>query len=73
MGSPRIVSQLSARAGGDWSYDASARRWYEHKGRMYARYVHTGGVDVNGEAAPGYALVVYDMLTGHEVLRFNPR
>jgi hypothetical protein len=54
----RVINRLRA-LGGEWTYCQSGFRWKCNDGR-YAKHVHTGGVDINGEAMPGSQIYVYD-------------
>ncbi len=54
-----VTRQLEQKHGGSWLYDRAGSRWCCDDGRYVVR-VHTGGVDVNGEAAPGWGYFLYD-------------
>lgn len=66
-----ICRQLTYQVGGEWTYNRSKQEWFEARSGRYAYYVHTGGFDINGEAAPGCALSVREP-AGREVRRFKP-
>jgi hypothetical protein len=54
-----VVAALERDYGGAWDYDRRSRRWVCRDGR-YATWIHVGGVDVNGEAAVGAGLFLFD-------------
>lgn len=55
----RTIVKLRRLTDVRWTYDASSHTWGSLCGYFYARRVHTGGYDYNGEPLPGSTVFIY--------------
>lgn len=56
-----IAQQLKEKLGGEWRYDRKLGHWVSDDPHRWVSKVHTGGVDVNGEALPSYGYFLHDL------------